>query len=192
MYFMKPISIITTSILIFNSSLATAQSLCAHTQLNRAADIDVQPTPLAVSQMNEAHRYLCSRFTCPSYDFKINNYIGNAAALKQGNSYKIRYNTVFMNNAQNRFGGYATIGILSHELGHLIDFNTNPYVTSSPQREATADRYAGCAFALAGAPIQNLLPMARTLHSMGEAGSGYPTLLQRNQLLIAGYNQCST
>ncbi|MEP0393449.1 MAG: hypothetical protein ABJ205_12605 [Erythrobacter sp.] len=113
-----------------------------------------------------------------------------ASVTPQG--YVIRYNPEFMNSVLGRHGSGATTAILAHELGHIIDFARRPpqLEISRADREATADQYAGCAFALAGAGRSNLLPMARTLHEMG-ASPGYPTPSQRIALVLNGYDSCT-
>jgi len=53
----------------------------------------------------------------------------------------------------------------------------------------TADKYAGCVFALTGYPESGLEPAANALRSMGDF-PGYPTAAERVELLRTGYKNC--
>ena len=150
---------------------------------------DVAPSQTAVIQMSAVNNALCGTFSCPQYQLFQTNSTANAMAWDDGTSRYIRYNSNFMNQVQTAYSSYATIGIFGHELGHLIDFRSRNNATST-SREAYADMYAGCAFAIAGEPRSNLIYLAQTLHALG-ASPGYPTPQQRSQLLKQGYDNCS-
>ena len=165
-----------------------ARALCALSKSSYGAD--QLPSPQANSQMSDANKVLCGRFPCPPYKFFRNPTAGNAQAYLDQTGGYIRYKPSFMLRVLKQFGAQATIGILSHELGHLIDFHTNPNPNISGfQREAKADEYAGCAFALAGAPPNALSALQNTLFSMGSS-PGYPNTQQRVQLINSGYYKC--
>ena len=182
---------ITTMAIIATSSInAMAQDLCAYTKRSGMPNIDTPAGPYGTATMGYTNIALCGRFSCPPYRLYQNNGVVNASATKNAAGYSIRYNRSFMSQVLNAFGERATAGIIAHELGHIIDFALRPGNVPQAEREATADRYAGCAFALAGAPVQNILPLAQTLNALGES-PGYPTVEQRAQLLLIGYNQCS-
>lgn len=177
---------------------ANPMPLCALASPAYNPKTDMPPTLFAQQQMSRVHHYLCTKFSCPEYVLFQNPIAGNAMAMSNGNGYVIRYNPNFMNNVINAFGSLATGGVFAHELGHLIDFFEN--YTLNPQnywqapearreREVTADMYAGCAFALAGNSIQDMQPLADTLHAMGPS-PGYPTPVERVQLLVLGYKEC--
>jgi len=144
-------------------SVAYAGPLCAYTKGTPRPSADAQPTQLGLQQMTQANNVLCRRFACPRYNFYRNQSIQNASASSNSSGFTIRYNPNFMQSQANRFGTLATIGILSHELGHIIDFANQPYNQPQNYREGKADEYAGCAFALAGAPQQNLGPFINSL-----------------------------
>ncbi len=148
-----------------------AGPLCALASGNYGARADQQPSQFASRQMSDAHAVLCSsgRFFCPPYSFFQNHTAGNAQA--------------FLGPS----GGQ--VGILAHELGHLIDFSQNRGQVSQYFREAAADEYAGCAFALAGAPPSALTALQSTLFAMGSS-PGYPNSQQRAGLIASGYQKC--
>jgi len=168
---------------------ANAAALCALASPNFNPTTDAAPPQFATSQMASINGVLCSQFSCPPYRLWQNIQAGNANVTLDQNGFTIRYQPNFMNNVIQRFGMDATSGILAHELGHVIDIHNSPGPVPQAEREARADRYAGCAFALSGAPQSRLAPMAQTLHALGES-PGYPTVSQRTQLLINGYNSC--
>jgi len=167
---------------------AVAGPLCGLGSWNGGGQ-NAPANPMASQQMGQVNQVLCNRFGCPYYQFLQSSGTENAMALSDATGNYIVYNSSFMNSILQSFGPKATIGILGHELGHLIDFNINRGQVSRAGREATADRYAGCAFALAGEPESELIYLARTLQSLG-ASPGYPTPDQRVSLLRVGYNQC--
>jgi hypothetical protein len=175
------------------ATVANAQStpLCALASPVHNLQTDTNPPPFAWQSMAGVNTVLCARFTCPGYQFWSNPNSGNAmATFSPQLGFAIRYNPAFMNQVQGSFGSGATDAILAHELGHVIDFANRPQAgISQADREATADQYAGCAFALAGLNRENLLPMARTLHAMGPS-PGYPTPQQRVGLVLNGYDSC--
>lgn len=181
-------SAILATILVW-PSLSVAGPLCALASPHFNPMTDQKPSPKAMQQMGAVNHVLCSKHRCPGYRLLSNVQAGNAMAMMSWNSAEIRYNPIFMGDVVQKFGDLATIGILAHELGHLIDFANNPGQIPQAQREATADEYAGCAFALAGNPLNDLSALAATLHAMG-ASPGYPTPKQRVQLLEIGYNKC--
>lgn len=166
-----------------------AAPLCALVPAGHDPTQDQSPAQFAAQQMHAVDSFLCQRFGCPSYGFRQNHTIHNALASTDQTGNTIRYNSGFMNHALTSFGNSATLGILAHELGHIIDFANNPLPVPQAQREATADRYSGCVFALAGRPVSDLLGLAQTLHAMGMS-PGYPTPTQRVRLIQIGYNQC--
>lgn len=185
---MKSLLIFTICLLITQSVLA--EPLCALAPAGHNVGEDQHPSPYAKQQMSAVNNYLCGRFGCPPYLLFKNDTLQNAMASANQAGYQIRYNTGFMNQTVQNFGNYAAIGVLAHELGHIIDFAQQPQQLSQAQREATADRYAGCAFALAGHPESDLQGLASSLHAIG-ASPGYPTPSQRVQLVRSGYHQCS-
>ncbi|UTW45428.1 hypothetical protein KFE80_00385 [bacterium SCSIO 12696] len=176
-------------VLNFLPPFALAGPLCALSPGGYANHADQPASPMAADQMSHTNNVLCSRFPCPSYQFFKNHTAGNAQAYLDQFGAQIRYNPQFMNQVLQSFGPQATIGILAHELGHIIDFANNPSQQSQYQREAAADEYAGCAFALAGAPPQALSALQQTLFSMGSS-PGYPNSHQRAALIQSGYNKC--
>ncbi|PHR92876.1 MAG: hypothetical protein COA69_05995 [Robiginitomaculum sp.] len=176
------------SVLVF-SSPALAGPLCALGQGGHGG-ADIPATPLAHQQMRSVAQALCQKFKCPYFDFAQTQTTKNAMAWSDASGNYIRYNSSFMNGELQNRGFYATTGILAHELGHLIDFSVNTANQNQATREATADRYAGCAFALAGEPRENLLALAQSLQAMGSS-PGYPTAQERVALVLIGYNQCS-
>jgi len=151
---------------------------------------DQSPSFFALKQMNQVSNVLCSRFYCPQYNFFSNHSVGNAQAYMGRGGAQIRYSSQFMGSVLEKFGSQATIGIFAHELGHIIDFSTNNAPLTRAQREANADEYAGCAFALAGAPIQSISSLQNTLFAMGSS-PGYPNTQQRAALIRSGYLKCS-
>jgi len=186
---MVGIRVLISFILIWNISVtAYAGPLCSLGSWNGNGNIN-QPSPLALQQMAQVNNVLCRVFNCPQYLFFQSSGTANAMAYSDLSGNYVLYSPKFMNDMLRRFGSKATIGVLGHELGHLIDFATNPGNISQRQREANADRMAGCAFALAGEPENELIYMARTLHFLG-ASPGYPTPRERVGLLRLGYRQC--
>lgn len=151
---------------------------------------DGDPSILAKQQIVHTHQALCSTFLCPNYVLVENNGIVNASAQSQAGTSVIRYNSSFMRSIVNKFGSLAAIGIFAHELGHLIDFTQNPGNFPSAQREANADQYAGCAFALAGASPRNLVPFINAILSLGASSPQYPIPAARAQHVRAGYYSC--
>ena len=167
-----------------------AGPLCGLSRGSYGANTDQLPSPLANQQMAEANAVLCGRFRCPPYNFYRNSTAGNAQAYMDSFGAQIRYQPQFMTGVLNKYGPQATIGILAHELGHLIDYSSNfSSSVSRYTREATADEYAGCAFALAGAPPQAFKALQDTLFSMGSS-PGYPNNQKRAELIRSGYNKC--
>ncbi|MEM9738445.1 MAG: hypothetical protein AAF829_01135 [Pseudomonadota bacterium] len=187
----RRLKLLICSIVAGGSTLtAYAGPLCIFTRGQPHPTADTQASPLATQQMTEARNVMCSQFACPPFSFFENNSTANASAESSRFGYTIRYNTNFMQQQIDRFGPGATIAILAHELGHIIDFYQYPQGGPGINREATADRYAGCAFALAGAPEQSLQPFLQSLLSMGPSGPGYPSPQQRAQIARDGYYQC--
>jgi len=166
-----------------------AGPLCAFTGSNFNQNADQQPSPTANQHMGQVDYVLCGRFKCPGYVLLSNYQAGNAQAWMDSHGALIRVNPSFMNGEVSKYGELATIGILAHELGHLIDFSSRHGNIPQHDREAKADEYAGCAFALAGNPKSDLTPLARSLSAMGNS-PGYPTGKQRVQLISAGYDRC--
>jgi len=105
------------------------------------------------------------------------------------NGTQIRFNPSFINGQVAKYGELATIEILAHELGYLIDFSNRPGNNPQSDREARADENAGCVFALASNPKSDLNPLARSLTEMGSS-LGYPTAQQRVGLISTGYDKC--
>ena len=103
--------------------------------------------------------------------------------------YSIRYNEDFMSTIRQSFGDLAILGVLAHELGHIIDTNQHRQKLPLARREANADVYAGCVFALARHPESDLKGFSGSLYSMGSS-PGYPTPAQRVLLVQSGYYQC--
>lgn len=171
----------------FFPTVALSQYICIFSKGSPAASNELPASPYAQQQMLHAHNFLCNRFGCPNYSFARNDNVGNAYAARIQNGYFIRYNDQFMQSQLGVYGSLATIGIFAHELGHIIDFANNP---NGNDREATADQYAGCAFALAGAPPHNLTPLINSILSMGGSGPGYPSPTVRAQLIQSGYYAC--
>ncbi len=182
---------ITAAALISQMGHALAGPLCALAPPGHSPLSDQPPTPVAYNMMQSISSVLCPRFSCPDYLLIRNSTISNAMALVNMTGYSIRYNPRFMNGIIQSFGRYAAAGIFAHEIGHIIDFwkNPNPGVPQW-QREATADEYAGCAFALAGHRRADLVGLAKSLHSMGPS-PGYPTPDERVWLVQQGYLKCS-
>ena len=168
---------------------ALAGPLCALAPAGHNPRLDQPASRFAADQMRLVSNFLCGRFRCPQFSFHQNPTIQNAMAWSDQTDSIIRYNAGFMNRTARSYGNFAAIGIFAHELGHIIDFSQNQGQIPQPQREATADRYAGCVFALAGHPESDLLSLARSLHAMG-ASPGYPTPAERVQLVRIGYRQC--
>ncbi len=166
-----------------------AGPLCALAPAGHNRMADQQPSAFAAKQMRAVDNVLCNRFGCPRFRFLQNSTLQNAMATLDQSGNTIRYNSRFMRNTMQSYGSLAAIGVLAHELGHIIDFNQNRSQIPQAQREATADRYAGCAFALAGHPESDLMGLAQSLHAMGSS-PGYPTSSQRVGLIREGYNQC--
>ena len=166
-----------------------AGPLCSLGPHNHKPSNDQNATQVAHETMGHVHQYLCGNFGCPQYRLFQNTTISNAMASRDHTGNTIRYNPYFMNQTVQNYGSLAATGILAHELGHIIDFYKNPNNIPSAQREATADRYAGCAFALEGHPESDLMGLAHSLQAMG-ISPGYPTPSQRVQLLRSGYNEC--
>jgi len=188
---LKSCILVLSVFLIFYTPISLAGPLCALASGSYSPNGDQQPPPMANQQMAEAHAVLCSRFSCPNYSLFMNGSAGNAQAYLGQSGGQIRYQPNFMDSVLNQFGPQATIGILSHELGHLIDFYNNPNPNISQyDREAAADEYAGCAFALAGAPPFALTALQNTLFAMGSS-PGYPNSNQRANLISSGYSKCS-
>jgi len=177
--------------LLATSNPAVASPLCALAPAGHNPMADQPPTPFANSMMLSINNVLCQRFQCPTYVLIQNQTTSNAMASSDPSGNRIRYNPHFMNMTAQSFGQFAAAGIFAHELGHIIDFATNPN-PGIPQsrREANADEYAGCAFALAGHYQSDLAGLAQSLHSMGPS-PGYPTPDQRVLLVLSGYEKCS-
>ncbi len=175
----------------FSFTTAMAGPLCALAPAGHDTRYDYRPNPTAEQQMQSVRQYLCSRYSCPNFRYFQNPTISNAMASTDQNGYTIRYSSNFMTQVYNRYGPLSTVGILAHELGHIIDYNNNPGNVDYKQREVTADKIAGCAFALAGHPERDLSALASTLHAMG-ASPLYPTPSERVQLLRIGYRNCSS
>ena len=176
-------------IVLFTAQFSYAGPLCALAPAGHNTGADQYPSPFANQQMSAVNNFLCSKFGCPPYLLLKNDTLQNAMASANQAGYQIRYSSSFMNQTVQSFGNYATIGILAHELGHIIDFAQQPQQIPQAQREATADRYAGCAFALAGHPESDLQGLANSLHAIGPS-PGYPTPAQRVQLVRSGYHEC--
>jgi len=150
---------------------------------------DQQPGLFAVGQMQAVDNALCNRFNCPQFRFLQNATLKNAMVSSDHFGHIIRYNSEFMQKTMQSYGSLAAIGVLAHELGHIIDLNQNRFKISRTQREANADRYAGCAFALAGHPMSDLMGLAQSLYAM-KPSPGYPTPSQRVKFIHVGYSQC--
>lgn len=164
--------------------------LCVLSPWQHNFTVDAPATPVATQQMLAVQNALCSRFPCAPYSFTKNSTIQNAAVMTSNGQIAIKYNPAFMNQVAGAYGNLATVGIFAHELGHIIDFTLNPNpATPRTIREANADRYAGCAFKIAGNSLQDLQPLAQTLHALG-ASPGYPTPSQRTALLKMGFESC--
>ncbi len=176
------------AVFAFSSIEAAAGPLCAYTKA-KSGSSHLPPSPEALRQTNLVNYALCQKYPCPNYQLWRSEAISNASATMDATGNRVSYNAGFMAGIQNRYSNYATIGIFGHELGHLIDFNLNPSSISGVVREARADQYAGCAFAIAGEPKQNLIYLAQTLQSLGTS-PGYPTPQQRVALLEIGYDSC--
>jgi len=172
------------------SNAVYAGPLCFLVSPSYNPAFDTAPTAIANGQMSRVQNVLCGAFRCPNTLLLQNSSTHNAYASFDQSGFAVRYNPQFMNSVRGQFGDLATIGIFAHELGHIIDFasNPNPQIPQA-QREATADQYAGCAFALAGEPESGLTGLAATLQAMG--ASGFATPAQRITLLRQGYASCS-
>jgi len=187
--FKKCLAILTTMLAL--TEVSTAGALCSLSSARHNPGNDITADQMASSQMMSVKNVLCQKYNCPSYLFFQNPTLQNAMATADQRGYAIRYNARFTGSVYNQYGQFSTIGIFAHELGHIIDFANNPgRHVSQRQREATADEYAGCAFALNGNASTDLAGMAATLHAMGPS-PGYPTPQQRIQLLQNGYQKCS-
>ena len=184
-------AVLSLVMLLAISNGAVAGPLCALAPASHNPMVDQPSTPFANSMMQSINNVLCEKFQCPAYVLIQNQTTSNAMASSDPSGSRIRYNPNFMNITAQTFGQFAAAGIFAHELGHIIDFATNPNPgIPQPRREANADEYAGCAFALAGRRQADLAGLARSLHSMG-ASPGYPTPDQRVQLVLNGYQKCS-
>jgi len=173
--------------LFADTNIVNAGPICAYGQ-GGAPGRDIVAPPVVVDQMLRIENALCGKFGCPQYLFAASYTTSNASAWNQGNAYAIRYNPDFMNGLYFKFGGTASGAVFAHELGHIIDFHNGPS-SDRVVRESTADRYAGCVFALTGYPESGLLPAANALMSMGDS-PGYPTAAERVELMRAGYKNC--
>lgn len=182
------VAVVFVSLLVFLDN-SFAGPLCGLAPSNHNPSADQYPSPLANQQMKAVHNLLCRKFRCPSYSLRINHTISNAMASTNRYGNTIRYNPTFIYEVAKNHGSNAAIGIFAHELGHLIDFFINKGQIPQAQREAIADKYAGCVFALAGYPENSLIGLARSIHSMG-ASPIYPTPVQRVQLIRMGYRFC--
>jgi hypothetical protein len=84
-------------------------------------------------------------------DLYRNVTVGNAFTfvLPSGTA-KIVYKPNFMTTVEQNFGEGAVFGILSHEVGHVIDGRLQvAWMLDSWSRELRADAWAGCALARA-------------------------------------------
>ena len=182
----------TSLIILFLSftSTAYADPLCALAPAGHDKNYDQNPGPIGSRQMQIVNNYLCEEYNCPRYEFKKNQTLQNAMATLDQTGNKIRYNSNFMAGTYSRYGELATIGVLAHELGHIIDFSTRRFNMPQAQREDAADGYAGCFFGLAGHTRSDLNGLVSSLQEMPPS-PGYSTPQQRVARVIAGFNECA-
>ena len=183
----KAMFLMVTSTVFINASFSG--QLAAQTFASVTPKTDEQASQLALLQMRDVHGLLCHRFKCPPFTLFKNSSVRNAMTRTSKAGYSIRYNEDFMSATRQSFGSLAILGVLAHELGHIIDTNQNRQKLSLARREANADVYAGCVFALARHPESDLKGFSGSLYSMGSS-PGYPTPAQRVLLVQSGYYQC--
>lgn len=82
-----------------------------------------------------------------------------------------------------RYGYAAAVGIVAHELGHVVELRRESPETAfyGAISEPAADEWAGCALARQGLPIA---PFQRFLKDNGEGSS------ERLNAIAQGFNRC--
>lgn len=94
-----------------------------------------------------------------------------------------------MQTIRQRYGDEAVFGIFSHELGHVLNKRLGSMPDDSWHRELIADRWAGCALAVARMSPE---PLSLWLTEYAAAGSkSHPPGVWRAAEVHAGFDACN-